>query len=230
MKKQLIKTLSLATFALSLSSFTGCIIVLDGNGDDGGWPNPEPTCPAMAIFCEAGTQSTRVGFTDEGCPMDECVAISCETHSDCDGPDLACLPTGDCTSLAAEGGDSHCEKTCQITAQPPEDLCEDVDCGEGYMCVIEDPCNDNDDSPTTGDCDERAACVPGPEPIEENPEESEPQETDPEEEEDTEEMTMCNGDWDCEDSERCVFPAEDGLEEETNCGSYLTGICVPSLF
>jgi hypothetical protein len=229
MKKQLIKTLSLATFALSLSSFTGCIIVLDGNGGDDGWPKPEPQCPAMAIYCEPGTQSTRVDFTDDDCPISKCVAIACETHSDCDGPDLACLPAGDCTALAAEGGDSHCEKTCQITAQPPEDLCEDVDCGEGYMCVIEDPCNE-EDSPTTGDCDERAACVPGPEPIEENPEESEPQETDREEEEDTEEMTMCNGDWDCEDSERCVFPAEDGLEEETNCGSYITGICVPSLF
>ena len=40
-------------------------------------------------------------------------------------------------------------------------------------------------------------------------------------------MTLCSGDWDCEEAERCVFPIEDGLEEEINCGSYVTGICVP---
>ena len=230
MKKQLIKTLSLATFALSLSSFTGCIIVLGGGGGDGddGWPNPEPQCPAMAIFCEAGTQSTQVGITDDGCPIDECVAISCDTDSDCDGADLACLPIEECTALAVEGGDAHCEKACQITAKPPVNLCEDVDCGEGYMCVIEDPCN-NEDNPTAVECEARAACVPLPEPVETDPEEEDTEETGPEEE-DTEEMTLCSGDWDCEEAERCVFPTDDGLEEEINCGSYITGICVPALF
>ena len=118
------------------------------------------------------------------------------------------------------------KKTCQITANPPVNLCEDVDCGEGYMCVIEDPCN-NTNSPTAIDCEERAACVPTPE--------LETEETDPADEEDpqetdTEEMTVCAGDWDCEEGERCVFPMDEGPEEDINCGDYLSGTCVPSLF
>jgi hypothetical protein len=101
-------------------------------------------------------------------------------------------------------------------------VCEDIDCGEGYMCVIEDPC-DNEDSPAGVECEARAACVPEPEL------ETDPMEPEEEEEEDTEIMSECYGDWDCEDGERCVFPA-DGLEEETNCGSYVSGTCVSTLF
>lgn len=233
MKKQLIKTLSLATFALGLSSFTGCIIVLGGDDGGHGWPEPDPTCIQAPIACGPGSQVIRVGMTDDGCPINECVATICETHDDCEGSELACLPTEECTNMDVVGGDSDCEKTCQFTANPPVNLCEDVDCGEGYMCVIEDPCN-NTNSPSAVDCEERAACVPVPElePVETDPEEEEeeePLETDPEEE-DTEEMSTCFGDWDCEEDERCVFPATDNLEEEINCGNYMTGTCVSTLF
>lgn len=230
MKQQLIKTLSFATFALSLSSFTGCIIVLGGDDGGHGWPEPDPTCIQAPIACGPGSQVIRVGMTDDGCPIDECVAIACDNHSDCDGPDLACLPSEACTALTVEGGDAHCEKTCQFTAHPPVNLCEDVDCGEGYVCVIEDPC-DNESSPSAVECEERAACVPAPElePIETDPEDNDPQETDPQEE-DTEEIAACYGDWDCEEGERCVFPAEESLEEDINCGAYIAGTCVSTLF
>jgi len=216
MKNIILKTLSLTTFALSLSTFTGCVIVIDPNDPFPG--EPEPVCAAAPVFCEEGTAPAFAGMNESGCPIHSCEPITCNSDSDCHDPNLACLPAADCIGTTEAGVEIPCDHTCQLVDETV-DLCEEVDCGEGYMCVIEDPCSD--DSPEATDCDERAACVPLPTPVESNPEEEQTTE---------ETATRCYGDWDCEENERCVPVYQDGLDEDLNCGAYMEGICVSTLF
>ena len=250
---QAISRICLLATAFTLS--TGCIIVIGPEDIEPPIQVPPtsvpgtPVCMTTAIDCD-GTIEV-IGEDEFGCAITECrphELIYCQSDSDCENPNEACVQVDPECGLENESADEECIKACQAMPLQPEpiepDLCDDVDCEDGYICIVE-----RHQSPVTGEITERAACVE---------EEVTPIVTcwsdedcgegqicdfsdsgwcgnssgiciAEEEEEEEEEERICYYDGDCDEDERCAFPGEEGFEEETNCMAADEGICVPRL-
>jgi hypothetical protein len=214
---QIISNIALLVFTFSIG--TGCIIVI-GPEDIG--PNPPIDIPPPSVpgipACMTTTQDCDgtlevIGEDEFGCAITECRPhdlIYCQSDSDCEDPNEVCVLMDPECGLENQSADEECIKTCQAMAPQPEpiepSLCDDVDCADGYICIVE-----RHQSPVTGEITERAACV------------------EQEEEEEEEEERFCSHDGDCDQDERCAFPGEEGFDEETNCMAAEEGICIPRL-